>query len=164
MEPHTPFSTCSATGPLFVLLGHRGMPRGLQSTTPRALGHAARRGVATGLCRPVSGRGAVTSVTFSGAVKESLAYPLRAALEDARLILPDDHEIREDLHSVRKVTTAAGNIRFDVAATEARGHADRFWAAALARHAAGDNTSGGLTAEAVVSRGRRESAELLDHY
>jgi len=142
---------------LFAILGHRAMRRACIDATGLGMQLAEESQRAFGQYR-------VEAVTFSGAVKESLAYPLRAALEDARLVLPDDHEIREDLHSVRKVTTAAGNIRFDVAATEARGHADRFWAAALARHAAGDNTSGGLTAEAVVSRGRRESAELLDRY
>jgi phage FluMu gp28-like protein len=105
----------------------------------------------------------VEAVTFSGPAKESLAYGLRSALEDARLIIPDDHDVHEDLHSVRKATTAAGNIRFDVAASEAQGHADRFWAAALAVEAAG-NASGILTAESVTSRGRREAGDLLDKF
>ena len=46
-------------------------------------------------------------------------------------------DVREDLHSVRKVVTAANNIRLDADRDE-RGHADRFWALALAHHAADD--------------------------
>ena len=105
----------------------------------------------------------VEAVTFSGSVKESLAYGLRTAVEDVALLVPEDHDTREDLHSVRKVTTAAGNIRFDVAATDAKGHADRFWAAALAVEAAGTATAS-LSAETVTSRGRREAADMLDKF
>lgn len=103
----------------------------------------------------------VEAVNFSGPVKEELAYSLRNAMEDRLIYIPDEFEIREDFHSIRKITTAAGNIRFDVAATEARGHADRFWSCALANHAAGDKASGPIT---VTSRKRRESYEMLEGY
>lgn len=77
----------------------------------------------------------VEAVTFTGQVKEALAYPLKGAMEDRALRIPDDQTIRADLRKVQKVTTAAGNIRF-VAESTPDGHADRFWALALARHAA----------------------------
>ena len=64
-----------------------------------------------------------------------LAYPLKGAMEDRKLRIPDDPQIRADLRKVQKVTTAAGNIRF-VAESTPDGHADRFWALALAIHAA----------------------------
>ena len=76
----------------------------------------------------------VEAVNFSGPVKETLAFPLRTALEDRALRIPEDPRIRADLRKVQKVTTTAGNIRF-VAEREADGHADRFWALALALHA-----------------------------
>jgi phage FluMu gp28-like protein len=76
----------------------------------------------------------IEAVNFSGPVKEALAYPLRGAMEDRKLRIPDDPKIRADLRKVQKVTTAAGNIRFVAEATP-DGHADRFWAAALALHA-----------------------------
>jgi phage FluMu gp28-like protein len=96
----------------------------------------------TGIGRQFAERGArkygrrVEGVTFTGAVKESLAYPLRAALEDRTLRIPDDSAIVADFRSIRKTTTSAGNIRFEGERT-ANGHSDRFWAAALALHAAG---------------------------
>jgi phage FluMu gp28-like protein len=78
----------------------------------------------------------VEGITFTGAVKEDLAVTLRRRFEDRALRLPRDREIREDIHSVKKFITSAGNTRFDAGHTSA-GHADRFWALALAIHAAG---------------------------
>jgi phage FluMu gp28-like protein len=77
----------------------------------------------------------VEGVTFTGPVKEELAYPVRAAFEDRTIRVPDRKEVRADLRSIRKETTAAGNIRF-AADRGKNGHADRFWALALAIHAA----------------------------
>ena len=79
----------------------------------------------------------VEAVNFSAQVKEALAYPLKGAMEDRAVRIPDDPLIRADLRKVQKVTTSAGNIRF-VAESSPDGHADRFWALALAIHAAGD--------------------------
>jgi phage FluMu gp28-like protein len=76
----------------------------------------------------------VEGVTFTGPVKEALAYPVKGAMEDRKVRIPDDSRIRADLRKVQKVTTPAGNIRF-VAEATADGHADRFWALALAIHA-----------------------------
>ena len=78
----------------------------------------------------------VEPVRFTGPVKEQLAYPVRAAFEDKSIRVPWDDKIRADLRSIRKTTTAAGNIRFE-ADTGPGGHADRFWALALAIEAAG---------------------------
>jgi len=67
----------------------------------------------------------------------------------------------EDFHSVRKITTGSGSVRFDVSRTETAGHADRFWAAALANHAAGNAPSGPLE---ILTRARRETSQKLEHY
>lgn len=80
------------------------------------------------------GKYKVESVTFTASVKEELAYPVRASLEDRSCRIPDDAEIASDFRSIRKETSAAGNIRF-TAENNSTGHADRFWGKALARHA-----------------------------
>lgn len=77
----------------------------------------------------------VEGVTFTPKVKEALAYPVRGAMQDRKLRIPYNPAIRADLRSVTKQTTAAGNIRFTAERT-ADGHADHFWALALAVHAA----------------------------
>ncbi|PYE86900.1 terminase large subunit domain-containing protein [Phyllobacterium leguminum] len=77
----------------------------------------------------------VEGVTFTAQVKEKLAYPVRSRMEERRLRIPYSGEVRADLRSVTKQVTAAGNIRFTAERTT-DGHADRFWALALAIHAA----------------------------
>jgi len=74
-------------------------------------------------------------VNFNVRVKEELAYPVRGKMEDRKLRIPFDPDIRADLRAVTKETTAAGNVRFTAERTD-KGHADRFWALALAIHAA----------------------------
>lgn len=101
----------------------------------------------------------VEPVTFTPRVKEELAYPVRGRMEDRKLRIPYKPEIRADLRAVTKETTAAGNIRFTAERSE-NGHADRFWALALAIHAAG--TSAGPVWAA--SRGSRKTKQLLKGY
>lgn len=78
----------------------------------------------------------VELVTFTGPIKEALAYPVRGAIEDRKIRIPYDPHVRADLRAVTKVVTPSGNIRF-TAERNAGGHADRFWALALAIHAGG---------------------------
>ena len=100
----------------------------------------------------------VEAVTFSGAVKEELATDLRIRFEDRSIIIPADEDLRNDLHSIRRVTTTAGNTRFDVSQNETDGHADRFWALALCCHAAKDAGTG---IPLITTGHRRESAAIL---
>ena len=78
----------------------------------------------------------VEAVQFTAPVKEELAYPVKAAFEDLNLRIPFDRNLQADLRAIKKETTAAGNIRFSADRSK-NGHADRFWALALAIHAAG---------------------------
>lgn len=77
----------------------------------------------------------VKPVTFTAPMKEQLAYPLRHALQERRLRIPHDPLIRADLHSIRKEPSEGSHIRLS-AARSGNGHGDRFWALALALHAA----------------------------
>jgi phage FluMu gp28-like protein len=78
----------------------------------------------------------VEPVTFTAAVKEDLAVRAKRLLEEGRLKIPYDPAIRAAFNSVKRVVTAAGNVRFDADRTDAAGHADHFWALALALAAA----------------------------
>lgn len=95
----------------------------------------------TGLGKPVVeeaqarwGTYRVEGVTFSGTVKQHLATTGKQLFEDKRVRIPVSRDIRDSHHAVRKMTTAAGNPRFDADRNEA-GHADEFWAHMLALHA-----------------------------
>jgi phage FluMu gp28-like protein len=81
------------------------------------------------------GKYRVEGVTFSGQVKEDLAYPVRAHFEDKTVRIPGDPKIRSALRAIKKETTASGNVRF-AADSGPDGHADEFWALALGCHAA----------------------------
>lgn len=105
----------------------------------------------------------VEGVSFTGHVKEALAYPLKGAMEDRKLRIPEDPKIRADLRKIQKTTTAAGNIRFVADgddSTKVNGHADRFWALALALHA-GSNPTAPME---FMSGGPRESSQPLGDF
>jgi phage FluMu gp28-like protein len=80
------------------------------------------------------GKYRIEGINFTSAVKEELAYPVRAAFEARSLRIPADPKIRADLRAIKKEITASGNIRFTADRGE-NGHSDRFWALALALHA-----------------------------
>ena len=77
----------------------------------------------------------VEQVQFTGPVKLDLGMPLLQTFQDRAVRIPAEAVIREDLHKTRKTVTAAGNVRLEADSDDA-GHADRFWALALAVHAA----------------------------
>ena len=77
----------------------------------------------------------VEGVLFSSATKLDLANELRRNFEERNIrIWAGDKVLRDDLHSLKRTTTRAGNVRF-VADRNQSGHADRAWALALALHA-----------------------------
>jgi phage FluMu gp28-like protein len=77
----------------------------------------------------------VEPVVFTAAVKEDLAFRTKRRMEARLTLLPDTREIRRAFSAVKKIVTPSGNLRFDAERTEA-GHADEFWAKALADLAA----------------------------
>ena len=79
----------------------------------------------------------VEAVQFSSALKTRLAGRLRVAAERGQLRIPRDDDIVRDWHSIERIISSGSHVRFD-ADRSARGHADRFWAAALGVHAAGE--------------------------
>jgi phage FluMu gp28-like protein len=77
----------------------------------------------------------VEPITFTSAVKENLAYRTKRRMEKQLSLLPDTREVRRAFSAVKRVVTPSGNLRFDAVRTAA-GHADEFWAKALADLAA----------------------------
>ncbi len=77
----------------------------------------------------------VEALTFTSALKSQVASALRIAVEGQRIRIPNDERIRNDWHSVERTVTGSGHFRLSAPRQEGS-HADRFWAAALAVHAA----------------------------
>ncbi len=101
----------------------------------------------------------VEGVLFTGPAKQELAFGLRRRFEDRQVRIPVDQDIRRAHHAVKKTVTAAGNVRFDAERTE-KGHADEFWAHALAVHAA-DNPTGPIEFQGT---GKKRSFTSIDNY
>jgi phage FluMu gp28-like protein len=99
----------------------------------------------------------VELITFTNAVKEELAYPVRSSFEDRTLRVPRDRKVVADLRAIKKETTASGNVRF-TADRGKNGHSDRFWALALCKHAAKAPVSIGRFAPLGNNRGSRAIA------
>lgn len=85
------------------------------------------------------GANRVEGVLFTGPNKLTLATLIKQSFEDRKSRIPmADEKLRADLHRVRKIPSPTGAPRFD-ADSDANGHADRFWAKALACLAAHGN-------------------------
>ena len=93
----------------------------------------------------------VEPVTFTAAVKENLAYRTKRRMEKQLSLLPDTREVRRAFSAVKRVVTPSGNLRFDAVRTAA-GHADEFWAKALADLAA-DSEPASTAADAYLADG-----------
>ncbi|WP_420585798.1 hypothetical protein [Ruegeria sp.] len=78
----------------------------------------------------------VEGVMLTAPRRLDVATALREAVEDRHLRLPADDELRRDLHSVRAEPGGTGAPRLVADGKDTDGHADRFWALALACAAA----------------------------
>ncbi len=76
----------------------------------------------------------IQPVHFTAALKESIVLHTKKLFEEKNIEIPDNRNLIADIHSIVKTVTPSGNIRFDATRNE-QGHADRFWALALALHA-----------------------------
>lgn len=81
----------------------------------------------------------VIPVYFTAKTKEELSEKLKVKFQDRLIRIPEDADLREDLHSVRKTLTPSGNVRIEGGTSDS--HADRFWSLALAVFAAGQKGS-----------------------
>ena len=71
-------------------------------------------------------------VLMTSARRLDVATALREAFEDRNIRIPPDEALRNDLHSIRAEPGATGALRLVAERARTDGHADRFWALALA--------------------------------
>ena len=79
----------------------------------------------------------IEGVIFTAARKLDMATALKTRMEDRNLSIPPGQTLRHDLHSVRRSAGTTGAPRLTADRSDI-GHADRFWALALACAAAAE--------------------------
>lgn len=77
----------------------------------------------------------IEGITFTLQSKETLAMGVKFGLEKNEFELENDREFHAQIHSIKRTPSSGGSFRYDAERNE-RGHADSFWAWALANHAA----------------------------
>lgn len=83
----------------------------------------------------------VQGVIMNSASKLEMATLGKQTMQDRLIKIPQgDSELREDMHKLKKLSSATGAPRF-VAESDSKGHADRTWAMFLAIKAANDMLS-----------------------
>jgi len=78
------------------------------------------------------GHHGVERVTFNNETKQALVGNLKTLMQEGRLRFPDDPELVECLRSIQRVYTPSNYIKFESRRDDVIGHADLFWALALA--------------------------------
>lgn len=73
----------------------------------------------------------VVPEAFTAESKERMATDFKILLQHRAVTLPRSRELVSQIHAIKRRVTAAGTVTFD-AERNAKGHADQFWAVALA--------------------------------
>lgn len=79
---------------------------------------------------------AVNEVIFTNDVKQSMVFTLKRIMQNGRLSIPDDSTVINSIRAIRRKHTEGNIIRFDSERRADIGHADLFWALALAVYGA----------------------------
>jgi len=94
-------------------------------------------------------------------ITEIMATNLLGTFEDRAIEVPADKDLRDDLRKPERLVSPGGAVSIAAVRTEA-GHADRFWALALAVHAetlSGTWAAQAVTAQTYTSTGREDPYE-----
>jgi phage FluMu gp28-like protein len=73
-------------------------------------------------------------VVFTPEEKEIMAIDVKRGLEQREFLLSNDKEFHRQIHSIKRISTGGKYFRYDAERNE-KGHADSFWAWALANSA-----------------------------
>ena len=70
--------------------------------------------------------------TFTNARKEQWAVDFKILLQRREVALPKDRKLVSQIHSIKRHVLPSGKVSFDSERSTKNGHADKFWAVALA--------------------------------
>ena len=85
----------------------------------------------------------IEGITFNSDTKEEMAQGIKIGLQRKEFLLPNDKNLHHQIHSIRRIPTVGGHFRYDADRDE-NGHADSFWAFALANMACSVSNKNGF--------------------
>lgn len=97
---------------------------------------------------------------FTNELKEDMAVSIKKKFEERIIRIPYSRTIRSAFHSIKKYNLPSGKVRFD-AERSSMGHADEFWACALADLAASKPS---MIIDYRTAGRRRRAAEIRTAY
>ena len=97
-------------------------------------------------------------VIFSAEEKEIMAIDVKRGLEQREFLLSNDKEFHRQIHSIKRTSTGGKYFRYDAERNE-KGHADSFWAWALANSAV---TKTDQKNDNFYAQRRKKKQELLE--
>ena len=109
-----------------------------------------QNGIGMQLAENLSRTGRAAGVDFTGPNKELFAVEARIQAERKNTPLPQDRDLAYQIHSIKKMVTAAKHNRFDTERNE-KHHADKFWGWSLA-----------IFGASAVNRIRDQQVEVVD--
>jgi len=89
-------------------------------------------GIGNNLVENLRGRFPVTPVTFNNETKQRMVLTLKRIMEERRLSIPNDPLLINSIRMIRRKYTESNYLKFDSPRSDELGHADAFWALALA--------------------------------
>jgi phage FluMu gp28-like protein len=75
------------------------------------------------------------AIWFTNEIKERMVNNLKMRFEASTIQIPNDIDLIDDIHKIRRTVSSSNNLIFDAVA-DSKSHADRFWALALANYSA----------------------------
>ena len=119
-----------------------------------------RTGIGLQMCEELQeefGETRVEGMDFTSANKELLAVDFKKSLENTEMLLHNDKKYQRQVHSIKKLSGYGGISRYDSNRDE-DGHADSFWASALANFAVieGETTISNFYLERASNKAKKE--------
>lgn len=90
--------------------------------------------------------GVVRPVWFTQALKEELAVNLKKLFEERKIVIPNDPNLIAQIHGIKRIAKAQG-FSYDSGRNKEIGHADAFWALALACRELGFSRQNAVTVQ-----------------
>lgn len=116
---------------------------------------------ATGIGRPIYEElhkklgDRLEGVVFTPETKEIMAIDVKRGLEQREFLLENDKDFHVQIHSIKRTNNGGKYFKYDADRNQ-QGHADSFWAWALANHSVGDHKAIGFYEQRKLAKAQSE--------